>query len=81
MKLVQKGGAKAMNTPDTGLTFLILFFIALFSLFIRGFLVYFTFNAIGPKLLENHGGDATNFRPITMVEAIFLVILVQNLVN
>jgi len=81
MKLVQKGGAKAVMQPGNGMNFLFLFGIALISLLIRAWLVQVTYNSVAPKLGENHGVDSRNFRPLTLMEAILLVILVQNLVN
>jgi len=81
MNLVQKGGAKAIVQPGNGVNFLVIFAMALLSLFVRAWLVQMTYNSVGPKLAENYGADARNFRPLTLMESVFLVILIQNLVN
>ena len=81
MKLIQKGGAKAMMVRGTGINFLAVFAVALLALMIRSYLVQLTYNAVAPKLVENLGVSSENFRPITFMESILLVILVQNLLN
>ena len=81
MKLIQKGGARAVVTRGSGINMLALFAVALLALMMRAFIVQITYNAVVPKLVENLGVDSTNFRPITFMESILLVILTQNLLN
>ena len=81
MKLIQQGGAKAVKAPGVGGNFLMLFTAALIALLFRGLLVYLTYNSIAPKLAENVGGDPGKFRPLSVMEALLMVILIQNLFN
>lgn len=81
MNLVQGGGAKAVMASGNGMNALVLFSIALLALLLRAFIVQLAYNGVGPKLMENHGVDPTNFRPLTFMESILFVILIQNLFN
>ncbi len=66
----QSGGARA--TMGTTITILL---ISLLVLFIKVVLVHWSYNEVIPKITPN------KYRPITMMEALFLVILVQSLFN
>jgi len=68
----QTGGAATRATLGTTFTVLL---IALLVLFIKVFLVHWSYNEVIPNLFNE------KYRKITMVEALFLVILVQSLFN
>ena len=70
------GGAKAPSAPKGmgGVGFLSLFALALLSLLIRAYLVQFTWNMVSPKF-------NSEAQPLSFMDALLLVILVQNLVN
>lgn len=68
----QVGGAAGATA---GGNFLAIFLISLFLLFIKVFLVHWSYNEIIPNLFPQ------KYRKITMVEAAFLVILFQSLFN
>ena len=44
-------------------------------LLLRSYIVQVTYNMMWPKIVENTGGDASKFRPITFYEAIMIVLL------
>ena len=81
MNLIQKGGAKAVMGQGTGINMLALFIVAILAIMMRAFIVQISYNAVAPKLVDNLGVDSTNFRPITFMESVLLVILAQNLLN
>ena len=56
-----------------------LFLMILVGLFLRTWLVYVSFNFMGPKLAKMHGQPADRFQ-INFVESMALVILFQNLI-
>lgn len=66
----QTGGARA--TFGTSLT---IFLLALLMLFIKVILVHWSYNEIVPHMFSQ------KYRKITMLEALYLVILVQSLFN
>ena len=51
---------------------------AVVSLFLRGLLVQLTYNSVVPKLA---GTSVQTFRELTLMDAVVLVILVQNLIK
>jgi len=56
-----------------GLNFLL---FAVLSLFLRGLLVQLTYNSVVPKL-----AGVQSFRELSLMDAVILVILVQNLIK
>lgn len=58
-----------------GGNFLTITLLSLILLFVKVFLVYWSYNEVVPKLSKGM------YRKITMMEALFLVILVQSLFN
>lgn len=66
----QTGGAK-----NGGAGFLTIFLISLLILFIKVFLVQWTYNKTIPYMFNQ------KYRTITMMEALYLVILMQSLFN
>ena len=73
MKMIHKGGAKAMGGDGVG--FLAVFLMSLLVLMIKSYLVYLTFNILVER------GVITMMRPVTFGEAVMLVILFSNLFN
>lgn len=70
------GGAVA--GPEMGTGFL-LFFISLAMFFIKVLLVMISYNIVIPRILDTYSVDMSRWRPLTFLEAIFLVILFNNL--
>ena len=58
---------------------LFLMFVLVF--FIKVFLVQWSYNTIFPLLRYNMTNDTKDFRPLTFVESIIVVILFNNLFN
>jgi hypothetical protein len=71
MKMIQKGGARAMGGQHMG--FFAVFMMALLFLLIKSYLVYLTWNILVDR------GVITMMRPVTFGEAIMMVILFNNL--
>lgn len=67
----QSGGG---NRGTWGVTFTILL-ISLLALFIKVVLVHWSYNEVVPKITNEQ------YKRITMLEALFLVILIQSLFN
>lgn len=57
------------------------FLVILFVFFIKSFLVQWSYNSVMPKLISNMTGTDRNFRRLTYLEAIVVVILFNNLFN
>jgi hypothetical protein len=58
------------------------FFLVLLGVFlIKSWLVQWSYNTIMPKLISNINGTDRNFRSLTYLEAIVVVILFNNLFN
>ena len=58
------------------------FFFVIFAVFlIKAFLVQWSYNWIMPKLIYNINGKQSDFRKLSYMEAIILVILFNNLFN
>ena len=70
------GGAVA--GPDAGTGFLF-FIITLAMFFIKVLLVMISYNIVIPRILDTYSVDMSRWRPLTFLEAIFLVILFNNL--
>ena len=56
-----------------------LFLMVVLVFFIKAFLVQWSYNRIFPILRYNMTNSTTNFRPLTFVESIVVVILFNNL--
>ena len=71
MKMIQKGGARAMGGQHMG--FFAVFMMSLLFLLIKSYLVYLTWNLLVDR------GVFTMVRPVSFGESIMLVILFNNL--
>ena len=70
------GGSTKNFTPEGNIqTFLFVFII----FFIKVYLVQFSYNYVAPKLMTDFGNKDKQFEPMTFTQAIFLVILANNL--
>jgi len=56
-----------------------LFLMVVLVFFIKVFLVQWSYNRIFPVLRYNMTNSTTNFRPLTFIESIIVVILFNNL--
>lgn len=70
------GGAIAGTNAGTGF---LLFIITLAMFFIKVLLVMISYNIVIPRILDTYSVDMSRWRPLTFLEAIFLVILFNNL--
>ncbi len=81
-KILVGGGviSKDMALDNSG-DILSIMLLALFVLLIKGILVMFSYNWIAPKLIFNFRNQykLEDFRPLTIWEAIIVVILFNNL--
>ena len=73
------GGSTKKFIPEGDNVQIFLFVFVVF--FIKVYLVQFSYNYIGPKLMEDFGNVSRDkqFEPMTFTQAIFLVILFNNL--
>ena len=71
----QKGGS--MNSFGNSGVFL--FVVGLILFFIKVLLVQISYNIVVPRLLSSYNINMMRYRPLSFVEAIFLVILFNNL--
>ena len=70
------GGSTKNFTPEGNIqTFLFVFII----FFIKVYLVQFSYNYVAPKLMADFGNNVKQFEPMSFTQAIFLVILANNL--
>ena len=74
------------NMKHKGDTQIMIFMLALISIFIKGLIVYLGYNLLIPKLMFSVGGAGktledieNNFRPLTYWESVILVILTNTL--
>jgi hypothetical protein len=77
------GGSNIKNKGDTQI---MIFMLALISIFIKGLIVYLGYNLLMPKLMYSVAGAGktiedieNNFRPLTYWESVILVILTNTL--
>ena len=77
------GGANMKSKGDTQI---MIFMLALISIFIKGLIVYLGYNLLMPKLMFSVAGAGktledieNNFRPLTYWESVILVILTNTL--
>jgi len=71
------GGVSVM--PETSGNSFMLFLITLCLFLIKVLLVMISYNIVMPRILDSYSVDMQRFRTISFVEAIFLVILFNNL--
>jgi len=71
------GGVSVM--PETSGNGFMLFLITLCLFLIKVLLVMISYNIVIPRILDSYSVDMQRFRTISFVEAIFLVILFNNL--
>ena len=73
------GGSTKKFIPEGDNVQIFLFVFVVF--FIKVYLVQFSYNYIGPKLMEDFGNVSRSkqFEPMSFTQAIFLVILFNNL--
>tara|TARA_B100001094_G_C17629256_1_gene529677 strand:+ start:33 stop:263 length:231 start_codon:yes stop_codon:yes gene_type:complete len=57
------------------------FFVIIAVFLIKAFLVQWSYNWIMPKLIYNINGENSDFRKLSYMEAIIVVILFNNLFN
>jgi hypothetical protein len=78
----QSGGGGAGVRAGSGLygnlTLIAILFV---MLFIRVWIVQWAYNNVVPKLIVSWGSDASNFRQITLVESLYLTLLVSCLIG
>jgi len=79
-------GGSAGSMKHKGDTQIMIFMLALISIFIKGLIVYLGYNLLMPKLMFSVGGAGktledieNNFRPLTYWESVILVILTNTL--
>jgi len=72
-----KGGGKVeeMIKNKNISTLFAVFFMIIFVLLIKAYVVQITYNMMWPKIVENSGGDTSRFKPLTFYEALMMVIL------
>ena len=78
------GGArpdKILKGTYSGLElFLMTFLLGLFILFVKAYIFQYCYNQIWPLLVRNNGeNDRYQFKPLTMYEALIVVLLVMAL--
>lgn len=72
------GGAlkvKKMIKDENINTLFAIFFMIVLVLLIKAYVVQITYNMMWPKIVENSGGDTSQFKPLTFYEALIMVIL------
>lgn len=72
-----KGGGKVeemIKNKNISILFTV-FFMIIFVLLIKAYVVQITYNMMWPKIVENSGGDTSRFKPLTFYEALIMVIL------
>jgi len=69
------GGA---GNGELGVGFMV-FLVSLAMFFIKVLLVMISYNIVVPRILDTYSYDMSRWRPLTFLEAIFLVILFNNL--
>jgi hypothetical protein len=70
------GGAAVAGSSMSGWS---LFFSLLLIFIIKVLLVMISYNMVAPTVLEKWGKNPQEFRPLSFVECIFIVILFNNL--
>ena len=75
------GGSNNSGGNGTGFYGFYVFFFSLFMLIIKSFLVMISYNLVIPRILVSYNVNMTQYRPITFIEGLLLVILFNNLFN
>ena len=70
-------GGSSKNFLPTDNVNMFLFIFVIF--FIKVYLVQFSYNFVAPKLINDFGNERKQIEPMTFTQAIFLVILFNNL--
>ena len=70
------GGAEVSQYSN-----LSLFFIMIGLFIIKVLLVMISYNIVVPRILEKWGKNPEDFRPLSFVECVFIIILFNNLFN
>ena len=71
----QSGGS--LNSMGSNSAFI--FCVSLVLFFIKVLLVQISYNIVAPRLLSSYNINMMRYRPLSFIEAIFLVILFNNL--
>lgn len=74
----QSGGAVSVPA-ESNISGASLFFTMLAIFVIKVLLVMISYNIVVPKMMEKWGKDPEDFRPLSFVESVFIVILFNNL--
>jgi len=48
---------------------------------VKSWIVQFAYNMVVPRLVLNNGNNLSNFRPLSLTEAMGLTLLVNTLIN
>jgi len=70
------GGSAKNFLPEDNMNKLLFVFVIFF---IKVYLVQFSYNFVAPKLINDFGNERKQIEPMTFTQAIFLVILFNNL--
>ena len=70
------GGSSKNFLPTDNVNMLLFVFVIFF---IKVYLVQFSYNFVAPKLINDFGNERKQIEPMTFTQAIFLVILFNNL--
>ena len=70
------GGSSKNFLPEDNVNMLLFVFVIFF---IKVYLVQFSYNFVAPKLISDFGNEKKQIEPMTFTQAIFLVILFNNL--
>ena len=70
------GGSAKTFLPQDNMNKLLFVFVIFF---IKVYLVQFSYNFVAPKLINDFGNERKQIEPMTFTQAIFLVILFNNL--
>jgi len=75
----------SINNNKSSSNMLMVFLISLIALLIKGYIIYLTYNIMVPKIIYSISENKTlenienNFRPLTYVESLLLVIFTNTL--
>ena len=70
------GGSAKNFLPEDNMNKILFVFVIFF---IKVYLVQFSYNFVAPKLINDFGNERKQIEPMTFTQAIFLVILFNNL--
>ena len=69
------GGKEKLKTECSGMPWHYLFLASLFAIFIKTYMVQWSYNNIWPKLVKNSGVNNYKFNPLTFNETFVVIIL------